>query len=298
MTAVDFQTVPAPGATVPGWTLPSGACDAHFHVFGPHDRFRPADRPVYALPEATPQVAAALRKTLHLTRGVLVQPAPYGSNPEAMLSAIAGAPRALRGVAVADPGIDTGTLEGWRLAGVVGLRFVEMRAPDGSRYPGSVGFDAIAVLAPRMRAVGLHAQLWARAHDLADWLPHLLRSKVTLVLDHMACPDPLRGLNAAAFKSILARLADSDVWAKLTVCRVSQRDPAHDDARAFHDALVAAAPERVVWGSDWPYVRMNSAPDAGQMLDLLHRWVPDPAQRTRILVDNPARLYGFERTTP
>jgi 2-pyrone-4,6-dicarboxylate lactonase len=78
---------------------------------------------------------------------------------------------------------------------------------------------------------------------------------------------------------------------------VSQR-PGHDDARAFHDALIAAAPERVVWGSDWPYVRMNPAPDAGQMLDLLHQWVPDPAQRARILVDNPARLYGFERTTP
>jgi predicted TIM-barrel fold metal-dependent hydrolase len=172
-----------------------------------------------------------------------------------------------------------------------------MRTPDGSRYPGSVGFDAVGVLAPRMRAVGLHAQLWARAYDLAEWLPHLLRSKVPLVLDHMACPDPQLGPHAAAFKSILARLADSDVWAKLTVCRVSQQ-PGHDDARAFHDALIAAAPERVVWGSDWPYVRMNPAPDAGQMLDLLHSWVPDPAQRTRILVDNPARLYGFERTAP
>ena len=100
-------------------------------------------RPVYALPEATPQVAATLRKTLGLTRGVLVQPAPYGSNPDAMLSAIADAPDTLRGIAVADPGIDTGTLQRWRAAGIVGLRFVEMRAPDGSRYPGSVGFDAI-----------------------------------------------------------------------------------------------------------------------------------------------------------
>ena len=297
MTAADFATVPAPGAGVPAWTPPPDACDAHFHVFGPHDRFRPTATPLYALPDATPQVAATLRKTLGLTRGLLVQPAPYGSNPDAMLSAIAAAPDTLRGVAVADPGIDTGTLERWRRAGIVGLRFVEMRAPDGSRYPGSVGFDAIAVLAPRMRAAGLHAQLWARAGDLAEWLPHLLRSKVPLVLDHMACPDPLHGPNAAAFKSIRARLADSDVWAKLTICRVSQR-PGHDDARAFHDALIAAAPERVVWGSDWPYVRMNPAPDAGQMLDLLRSWVPDPAQCSRILVDNPARLYGFERTAP
>ena len=143
MTAADFATVPAPGAGVPGWTLPPDACDAHFHVFGPHDRFRPTARPVYALPEATPQVAATLRKTLGLTRGVLVQPAPYGSNPDAMLSAIADAPDTLRGIAVADPGIDTGTLQRWRAAGIVGLRFVEMRAPDGSRYPGSVGFDAV-----------------------------------------------------------------------------------------------------------------------------------------------------------
>jgi 2-pyrone-4,6-dicarboxylate lactonase len=276
--ALDFETVPAPCAGVPAWALPPDACDAHFHVFGPHDRFRPTARPVYALPEATPQVAAALRRTLCLTRGVLVQPAPYGNNPEAMLSAIADAPDVLRGIAVADPGIDTGTLERWRAAG-------------------SVGFDAIAVLAPRMRLVGLHAQLWARANELAGWLPHLLRANVPLVLDHMACPDPLHRSDAAAFNSILARLADSEVWAKLTICRVSEQ-AGHDDARAFHDALIAAAPERVVWGSDWPYVRMNPAPDAGQMLDLLHRWVPDPAQRTRILVDNPARLYGFERTAP
>ena len=143
MTAADFATVPAPGAGVPAWTLPPDACDAHFHVFGPHDRFRPTATPLYALPDATPQVAATLRKTLGLTRGVLVQPAPYGSNPDAMLSAIAAAPDTLRGIAVADPGIDTGTLERWRRAGIVGLRFVEMRAPDGSRYPGSVGFDAI-----------------------------------------------------------------------------------------------------------------------------------------------------------
>ena len=99
--------------------------------------------------------------------------------------------------------------------------------------------------------------------------PHLLRSNVPLVLDHMACPDPLRGPDAAAFKSMLARLADSDVWAKLTICRVSQRARAMTMRARFHDALIAAAPERVVWGSDWPYVRMNPAPDAGQMLDLL-----------------------------
>jgi 2-pyrone-4,6-dicarboxylate lactonase len=260
VTAAGFATVPAPGAAAPAWTLPADACDAHFHVFGPHDRFPPTATPLYALPEATPQAAATLRKTLGLSRGVLVQPAPYGGNPDAMLSAIADAPDTLCGIAVAGPGIDTGTLQRWRAAGIVGLRFVEMRAPDGSRYPGSVGFDVIGVLAPRMRAVGLHAQLWARATVLADWLPHLLRSKVPLVLDHMACPDTLHGPNASAFKSIIARLADSDVWAKLTGCRVSQRP--------------------------------------GQMLDLLHQWVPDPAQRARILVDNPARLYGFERTTP
>ena len=90
------------------------------HVFGPHDRFRPTATPLYALPDATPQVAATLRKTLGLTRGVLVQPAPYGSNPDAMLSAIAAAPgHAPTGIAVADPGIDTGTLERWRRAGIV-----------------------------------------------------------------------------------------------------------------------------------------------------------------------------------
>ena len=299
VTAADFATVPAPGAGVPDWTLPPDACDAHFHVFGPHDRFRPAVTPLYALPEAPPQVAATLRKTLGLTRGVLVQPAPYGSNPDADAERHRGrarhAPRhcgrrsrhryrhtrglASRGHRRAPLRRDART--GWQPLS----RQCRLRCHRGAGAAHAGGGPS----RPAMGQGGCSSPNGCR---------HLLRSKVLPVLDHMACPDPLHGPNAAAFKSIRARLADRDVWAKLTICRVSQRSPGHDDARAFHDALIAAAPERVVWGSDGPMCGCSPAPDAGQMLDLLRSWAPDPAQRSRILVDNPARLYGFERTAP
>ncbi|MBN8939857.1 MAG: amidohydrolase family protein [Rhizobiales bacterium] len=287
------RTAPAPSVSRPSGPLPSGACDCHSHVFGPFERFAPLQPSVYDLPEAGPSVHAAMRAGLGVARGVLVQPAPYANDPSALLDAIAGSAGALRGVAVADADIAEDKLAAWHAGGIRGLRFVEMRAPGGSRYPGSVGFDALIRLAPRLRAHGLHAELWATADDLAAHLPALLATGLPLVLDHMASPDIARGVDDRTFQTILGLLRHGNLWVKLPVCRVSKAAPGHADARPFHEAYLAAAPDRLLWGSDWPYVRMAPAPDAGRMLDLFFEWTPDEAARRRILVDNPARLYGF-----
>ncbi|WP_311980249.1 amidohydrolase family protein [Bradyrhizobium diazoefficiens] len=289
-----FLTVPPPPVSRPAHPLPRGACDAHSHVFGPFAQFPPVERSVYALPEAGPEIHAALRRTIGVARGVLTQPAPYAHDPGAMLAAIAGAPQALRGVAVADGRIGDATLERWRAAGIVGLRFTEMRTPSGEIYPGSVGFAVLHALAPRMRQLGMHAQLWAKAPDLAEHLPALLRLGIPVVVDHMGCPEPAEGPDGAAFARIVDLLADGSLWLKLVLCRVAADAADYARVRPLHDRLVERAPSRLVWGSDWPYVRLQPAPDAGRLADLVQEWIGDAELIRRILVVNPGELYGFK----
>lgn len=287
------ETVAPPGASAPRRAPPPGAVDAHSHVFGPFDRHPPRQASAYALPEALPEVHAAVRRTIGMTGGVLTQPAPYGDDPSAMLAAIAASGGALRGVAAAGPDISDATLAHWVENGIVGLRFVEMRAPGGGRYPGSVGFDALRALGPRLKAYGLHAQLWASADQHAAALPGLVALGIPLVLDHFGSPDLASGTDGAAFRTIVDHLDSGLLWVKHTLCRFFDATPGFADVRPFHDAILGVRPERLLWGSDWPYVRLEPAPDAGAMLDLFDAWTPDAAVRNRVLVDNPARLYGF-----
>ncbi|CAN1498142.1 COG3618 Predicted metal-dependent hydrolase of the TIM-barrel fold [Rhabdaerophilaceae bacterium] len=287
------EIVPAPAVRPPRFVAPPGACDAHSHVFGPFETYPPREASTYALPDASPAAHAAAREAMGIGCGVLVQPAPYGMDASAMLDAVSRADGSLKAIAIADETVSDKTLADWSSRGVRGLRFVEMRAPTGQRYPGSVGFDALIQLAPRMRDYGLHAQLWANAASYAEHLPMLATLGLPLVLDHLASPDLAAGPDAPAYKAVLHALRDGSVWVKLTLCRVAKDGPAYAEARPFHDACISANPERLLWGSDWPYVRLEPAPDAGAMLDLLADWTADAALTKRILVDNPQGLYGF-----
>ena len=285
-----MELISAPLTRTPKSTVPLNACDTHGHVFGPLGRFPLIHQPIYSLPLATGETYRAHLRSLGMARGILTQPTPYGKDPSAMLAVLASAPDAIRGVAVADAETEPRILERWRASGVVGLRFVQIRTPDGLPYPGSVSFDHLEVLAPVMRSLNMHAQLWAKAEDLVTELPRLLRFGVRLVLDHMGSPDP----NGVAFSKLLSFLRAEDIWTKLVVCRLGVH-PNYSIARPLHDALIDVAPERCLWGTDWPYVRMSQAPDAAQLLDMFFSWTRSDEIRHRILVENPARLYGFPR---
>ena len=264
---------------------PAGACDAHSHVF---DARFPAGPSPYALPDADLDAHAAARARMGVARGVIVQPAPYGRDPACLLDALSRAGGALRGVMIADEAVPDRELERWHAAGVRGLRFVEMRAPGGTgRYPGSIGVEALHAMAPRLRALGWSAHLWASAAQLREMLPSLVPLRVPLVLDHMAMPaapdDP-------AFDTVLRHLRDGSAWVKLTLPRLGAP---YDRWRGPHDALVRANDERLLWGSDWPHVRMDPAPDTRALLDLALDWLGDAALARRVLVETPARLFGF-----
>ena len=280
--------VDAPAASRPRHAVPAGACDTHTHVF---DARFPAGPAPYALPRADLATHEAMRATIGTPRAVLVQPAPYGRDAACLLDALVRGNGTLRGVMSADEAVTDATLATWHAAGVRALRFVEMQAPSGGgRYPGSIGVDALRALAPRLRELGWQAHLWASAAQFAELLPELIALRVPLVLDHLAMPD---GAADPAFGTVLQHLRDGDIWVKITLCR-AHRGAAVESLRPLQDALVAANPDRLLWGSDWPYVRMAPPPDAGAMLDLFLDWLGDASLARRILVENPRELFGFD----
>jgi predicted TIM-barrel fold metal-dependent hydrolase len=146
-----------------------------------------------------------------------------------------------------------------------------------------------------MRDLGWHLQLWVDVKDLPETLPVLKSLGLPAVIDHMGRTPARAGIGTAGFQSLLRLVGEGGCWVKLSGAhRISRNPPDYPDARPFCEALVAANPECLVWGSDWPHPRMeDEMPDAGHLLDLFTEWTPDAATRRRILVTNPARLYGF-----
>lgn len=273
-----------------------GGCDTHTHIFPPGARV--AVETSYAVPQAGLGDHLAMLDACRLSCGVIVQPGVYGTDPTALLAALAQSAGRLRGVAALDSGSDAGRLAALHRAGVRGLRFSEVLDPvTGGRYRGTVGLDALDDLAPTMRAIGLHAQLWAPLATTLDNAARLRAARLPVVLDHMAMPDVAAGPEQPAFRRLLDLLDEGWLWIKLSLCRVSVA--AHyGDARPFHDALVGRAPQRMLWASDWPFVRMDPKPEPRQLLARFLDWAPGAPVQDLILRRNPAQLYGFDEEIP
>jgi predicted TIM-barrel fold metal-dependent hydrolase len=170
-----------------------------------------------------------------------------------------------------------------------------MTNPNGQgRYQGAIGVEHLARLAPAMRELNMHAQIWAAAETCIALASSLEPLGLPLVFDHMAGIDVTRGVGNPAFQALLRLFAAGHIWIKLTVCRVS-KTLANDyaDVQPFHEALVRENPERLLWGSDFPFVRLEDRmPDMKRLIEIFIDWTPRPAQ-DKILVDNPAQLFGF-----
>ena len=281
--------------TRPVVATPPKACDTHCHVFGPASQFPYAADRSYTPPDAPLSKYLAMLDTLGCERGALVQGSAHGRDNAAMLDALERHPDRLRGVAVADrdtAAVDFGT---WDALGVRGLRFNHFFRDGQLHYRGGVPLEDAKILSPILRDLGWHLQLWIDVKDLPDTIPVLKGIGLPVVIDHMGRTDAQAGVNAPGFQALLRLLGEGGCWVKLSGAhRVSQQGPDYPDARALHVALVKENPEQLVWGSDWPHPRMeDEMPNAGHLLDLFNEWTEDDAIRRRILVDNPARLYGF-----
>jgi predicted TIM-barrel fold metal-dependent hydrolase len=249
----------------------------------------------YTPPDAPVAKYIAMLDRVGVGRGVLVQGSAHGRDNAAMLDALTRHPGRLRGVAVADTTVTPAELRHWHAIGVRGLRFNHFFRGGALHYRGGVPLHAASALAPMMAELGWHLQLWIDVKDLPDIVPLLRQIGLPVVVDHMGRTDATAGTGSPGFQGLLGYLGDGECWVKLSGAhRVSQRSPGYEDARPFHEALVRTNPERLLWGSDWPHPRMEGEmPDAGLLFDLFHAWTPHEATRQRILVVNPAKLYGF-----
>lgn len=273
------------------FAMPAGAVCTHAHVIG-----APPDHPLVAARSYTPPPAPAaaylaMLDACGLANGVLVQVSVHGTDNRLLLETLrANRPR-LRGIAVIAPDLvehdlAERDLHAMRDSGIVGLRL-------NIEFGGGIGFDALDRYAAICRDLGWHLQILADARKLGPLAPRLARLRVPLVIDHMGLFPAAEGLDSPGARTVLSLLRDG-AWVKLSGAYRLADDPPYAATVPLARALFAAAPERCLWGSDWPHVANRRAmPNVGDLLDLLADWLPDAAARSRVLVDNPRRLYGF-----
>ncbi|MDH3288302.1 MAG: amidohydrolase family protein [Betaproteobacteria bacterium] len=272
---------------------PKQACDAHFHIFGPVSRFPYSPARAYTPPEAPLEALLAMHARLGFARGVVVQGNAHGTDNSALLDALEREPKRLRAVAIVKEDTERRELERMALAGVRALRF-HHQPRQGGTYS-SLGFAAFEKLAPHMAELGLHVQFFMDARGLPDLMPLLKGWNLPVVLDHFGSTKAAEGTAAPGFQTLRRFLSEGRIWVKISgAYRASEQYPDYADARALHEALIAANPDQLLWGTDWPHPRLEkNMPDTGHLLDLFNAWTPDSGVRHKILAENPARLYGF-----
>ncbi len=275
----------------PGFALPAGACDSHMHIFDP--RFAPSTHWKRQPPDAPVAAYRQLQARIGTQRAVVVTPSTYGTDNACTLDALAQMGDAARGVAVVDAQVDAAELQRLHGLGVRGLR-VNFVTPQswGTTTP-----QMLATLAAKVAPLGWHIQVFVHPEQLLAMAGLLRGLPVALVVDHMARLDPAQGANGEAF-DLLCRLLDGgNTWVKLSgaYMRSSVGGPGYEDTVAAGQALVRRAPERLVWGSDWPHTTETpGSVDDAALVDLLSRWCEgDAARIARIVVHNPAKLYDF-----
>lgn len=271
----------------PRFPLPDLACDTHAHVFGPIDRYPMVPDRTYTPVLPGLDRYLAMHDALGIGRGVLVQPSVYGTDNRAMLDALALHPGRLRGIAVIDGTTATPEmLEGLHEAGVRGVRFNLM-------FRGGVAIDGLEETARRIAPYGWHIQFLVHGRDLPELAPRVERLPVAVVFDHLAQLDPAR--DDTPHRALWRLLEGGRTWVKLSGAnRVSAEAAGFADTISLGRRIAERAPDRCVWGSDWPHVALKRPMfDTTDHLDLLEHWVPDAAARARMLVENPAELYGF-----
>ena len=282
---------PDPHPRPPRFAMPAGATDSHAHVIDDPSRLPYVAERSYTPPPAPLEAYKALHRVLGIERAVLVTISVYGTNNSVALEAIAGYGKdRARGIAVVDETVSDDELARLDAGGFRGARFNVVLG-------GGVGLHTIQSLAPRLREMGWHIQLFLDVRkDLEAIEPQIRACGMPVVIDHMGHMPATDGIDHPGFQRLLNLVRDGVCWAKLSGnYRISDQPPHYPDAIPFARALIEAAPQHMVWGTDWPHVTLaENMPNDGDLLDALDDYAPEPAMKQAILVDNPARLYGFD----
>ena len=280
---------PDPSPKAPRFRCPPGTIDSHIHLFGPAERYPFDPSTYYISADALPETNIALQDTLGIARAVIISGGGYGRNPRHLADTLARFPERYRGVALVPDDIAPAEIARLSKLGVRGIRF--MSASRGGVLP-----TISETVAARVAEHGWHVQFYPHGADISDFADRLLGLPNTIVLDHFASVPAQKGVDQPAMRTLLRMLDTGRVWVKLSgPMRCMPGDFPYAAVTPLARALVAHAPERLVWGTDWPHVNMDGRgmPNDGDLVDLIPEWMPDAAIRHKILVDNPCTLYGF-----
>lgn len=291
LTEAEELVVPnSSGTDRPTFSAPPNACDAHLHII---DARFPVTPGAKVLPHATLDDYRLLQRRIGTTRAVIVQPKPHGTDHQCMLDALRQLGKDGRGIGVLHPGVSDAELRRLDEGGIRGLRFSVWNPADTVTT-----IDMIEPLAKRIAPLGWHVQLHMSGDQIVEQEVLLRRLPCPIVFDHMGRLPPAQGFSHPGAAIILRLIERGNTWMKVCGAYLNTQigAPNYADALQVSRKWIAAAPERVVWGSDWPHVtEISHKPDDAVLFDLLAKATPDQATIARILVDNPERLYGFGR---
>ena len=287
---------PHPSPKKPDYVLPAGAVDTHFHIFGPPEVFpwSPPEQRVYTPPASPLSHYHQLMEHLGISRGVVIQPMAHGHDNSVTLDAVARSGGRLMGVAKVDDSFTSRDIEKLHEGGIRGVRF-NMFVEHG----GTGDKAMIERVIDRIREFGWSITFHARPKHMVengDWFRTV---PIPTIIDHYGRIGFADGTDQPAFRILLDLLQNHEhIYAKLScIERCSAAGPPYDDALPFAHAMLEAAPDRLLWGTDWPHsqrYRISEQCDTGELVDAIPRLIPDETLRRRILVENPLKLFGFD----
>lgn len=291
MTGPKQTAAPDPNTRKPKFRPPPNACDAHCHIFGPGAKFPFDAKASYHPPDAPFEALQKLHNILGFERAVIVHASCHGADMRVTLDAIARAKGKYRGTAIIDETYTEKDFERMHEGGIRAVRFNFVKHLGGR--PDLAFFQRTI---EKIRPLGWHLILHLDAEDLVEFDALFRKLPIPMVIDHMGRVKASAGLEQKPFKVLLEWIKNERFWVK--VCgpeRVSSMGPPFTDALPFARALIEAAPERILWGTDWPHPNVGrDMPNDGDLVDLFAQMAPEPELQRKILVENPARLYGFQ----
>ena len=281
---------PDPATRKPQFRPPPLACDAHCHIFGPAAKFPYAPDAPYWPPDSPFEGLQRLHQVLGIERAVIVHASCHGADMRVTLDGIARSKGKYRGTAIINENYTDKDFQHMHDGGIRGVRFNFVKHLGGR--PDMAFFQRTV---DRVKAMGWHLILHLDAVDLVEFSDMFKKIPVPMVIDHMGRVKASDGLDQQPFKVLLEWMRQENFWVK--VCgaeRVSSMGPPFTDAVPFARKLIEAAPDRILWGTDWPHPNVGKhMPNDGDLMDLFAQMAPEPDLQKKILVDNPARLYGF-----
>ncbi len=290
---------PDPNPKRPRFKLPPNSCDTHFHVFGPPEKFSFAEKRAYTPPAAPIEHYIQIADVLGLQRGIVVQPNAHAFDNSATLDAIAKSHGRFLGVARVNDKASKDELKRLHDGGIRGVRFNILDRPEGN-----IGLDVLDRVVENITPLGWSVVLHIDPENLLNQEKRIRALSVRTVIDHIARVNPSDGINHPGFQLLLDLMKDERFWVKISgidkICGLnlySKNGGHYDDVTPFARAVIDVAPDRVIWGTDWPHSNIfapGETPNDGDLINLLLDFVPDEDIRRKILVENPAELYGFK----